>query len=246
MFKKVLLLALTFTFGLPMLNLASDSHELVVGNFSALSPGSQLPEKWKPFTFSKIKAKTRYELVKDGDTTVVKATSKASASGLIRKIDINPEQYPIIKWKWKVTNIYQNGDVMKKSGDDYPARIYIGFEYDSEKVGLFEKAKFGTIKLLYGEYPPIDAINYIWESKAPAGTMVPSPFTDRIRMVVVESGTKNLNTWKEEERNIYEDYIKSFGEKPPMISGVAIMTDSDNTGESAVSYYGDIVFESKN
>jgi hypothetical protein len=40
--------------------------------------------------------------------------------------------------------------------------------------------------------------------------------------------------------------MKAFGKKPPMISGVAIMTDSDNTGESAISYYGDIVFESKN
>gem|GEM_PF-4103143 len=27
-----------------------------------------------------------------------------------------------------------------------------------------------------------------------------------------------------------------------MISGVAIMTDTDNTSESAIAYYGDIVF----
>ena len=51
--------------------------------------------------------------------------------------------------------------------------------------------------------------------------------------------------WKEEERNVFEDYIKAFGEIPSLISGVAIMTDSDNTGESAVSFYGDIYFESK-
>jgi hypothetical protein len=28
-----------------------------------------------------------------------------------------------------------------------------------------------------------------------------------------------------------------------MISGVAIMTDTDNTGESATAYYGDIIFK---
>ncbi|MEA3468735.1 MAG: DUF3047 domain-containing protein, partial [Thermodesulfobacteriota bacterium] len=28
----------------------------------------------------------------------------------------------------------------------------------------------------------------------------------------------------------------------PMISGVAIMTDTDNTGGQAVAWYGDIVF----
>ncbi|HNP30842.1 MAG TPA: DUF3047 domain-containing protein, partial [Nitrospirales bacterium] len=41
----------------------------------------------------------------------------------------------------------------------------------------------------------------------------------------------------------YEDYKKAFGEDPPNISGVAIMTDTDNTKESAIAYFGDIVFK---
>jgi hypothetical protein len=90
---------------------------------------------------------------------------------------------------------------------------------------------------------PLDAINYIWESKAPVGTMVPNPYTDRVMMFVVESGSAKLNLWVNEERNVYEDYKKAFGEEPPMISGVAIMTDTDNTGESATAYYGDILFK---
>jgi hypothetical protein len=62
-------------------------------------------------------------------------------------------------------------------------------------------------------------------------------------MIVVESGGSMLNQWVSEERNIYEDYKKAFGDEPPAISGVAIMTDADNTGESAIAYYGDIVFK---
>jgi hypothetical protein len=62
-------------------------------------------------------------------------------------------------------------------------------------------------------------------------------------MIVVESGGLMLNQWVSEERNIYEDYKKAFGDEPPPISGVAIMTDADNTGESAIAYYGDIVFK---
>jgi hypothetical protein len=62
-------------------------------------------------------------------------------------------------------------------------------------------------------------------------------------MIVVESGETNLNQWLNEERNLYEDYKKAFDEEPPMISGVAIMTDTDNTGESATAYYGDILFK---
>jgi len=72
--------------------------------------------------------------------------------------------------------------------------------------------------------------------------VVPNPYSDRSMMVVVESGEKNLNRWLTEKRNIYEDYRYVFKDEPPMISGVAIMTDTDNTGESATAYYGDILF----
>ena len=97
--------------------------------------------------------------------------------------------------------------------------------------------------MLYGEYPPLAAINYIWESKAAKGTIVPNPFTERAKMIVVESGAEKLNQWVAEEHNVYDDYKQAFGLEPPMISGVAIMTDTDNTGESATAYYGDILFK---
>jgi hypothetical protein len=61
-------------------------------------------------------------------------------------------------------------------------------------------------------------------------------------MIVVESGATRLNEWVSYERNLYEDFKKAFGYEPPMISGVAIMTDTDNTGESTIVYYGDIMF----
>jgi len=215
---------------------------LEVGKFSAAAAGGALPDGWKPLTFKKIGKHTVYVVVKDGDTVAVKAVSEASASGLMREMKINLREYPIVQWRWKVANVLQKGDVTRKEGDDYPARIYITFEYDSSKVGVFDKAKYEAVKLLYGQYPPLAAINYIWESKAPKGTVVPNPYADQARMIVVESGPDRLNQWVSEERNVYEDYKKAFGEEPPLISGVAIMTDTDNTGESATAYYGDIVF----
>lgn len=213
-----------------------------VGSFSASPEGDSLPVAWKPLTFKKITRHTIYTLVKDGDTVVVKATSESSASGLIREVRIDPREYPIVQWRWKVSNVLKNSDVHRKDGDDYPARLYVAFEYDPERVGFFERVKYEAIRLLYGQYPPIAAINYIWESRAPPGTIVPNAYTDRVEMIVVESGPANLNRWMSEKRNLYEDYKRAFGGEPPMISGVAIMTDTDNTGESAMAFYGDILF----
>jgi len=234
----------TFT-GVLVLLLGGDAFCLdmiEVGKFSAATVGKGLPDGWKPLAFKKIEKHTTYTLVKDDNNVVIKAVAEASASGLTREIKINPKEYPIVQWRWKVTNVLKKGDVHRKEGDDYPARIYITFEYDSSKLSFFEKAKYEAIRLLYGEYPPLAAINYIWESKAPVGTMVPNPFTDRVMMFVVESGSMKVNQWTDEERNVYEDYKRAFGEEPPMISGIAIMTDTDNTGESATAYYGDILF----
>ncbi len=213
-----------------------------VGRFSGEKIENQIPSDWKPLTFKKIERHTVYSLVRDGETVVVKAVSKSSASGLVREIKIDAKKYPIVQWRWKVENIFQKGNVLKREGDDYPARLYIAFEYDASKLGFLEKVKFEAAKLLYGQYPPTAAINYIWESRAPVSTFISNPYTNRVMMIVVESGETRLNEWVSYERNLYEDFKKAFGYEPPMISGVAIMTDSDNTGESGVAYYGDILF----
>jgi hypothetical protein len=216
---------------------------LEVGLFSRAAASEGLPTGWKPLTFKNVPKLTQYGLVKDGETLVVKAVSEAAASGLIREIKIDPNEYPIVQWRWKVANVLQKGDVTKKSGDDYPARLYITFEYDPERAGLFEKAKFQAAKAIFGPDVPFRALNYIWESKAAKGSIIPNPYTDWTMMVVVESGTANLNQWITEERNLAEDFKKAFNEPPLMISGVAIMTDTDNTKEQATAYYGDILFK---
>ena len=62
-------------------------------------------------------------------------------------------------------------------------------------------------------------------------------------MIVVDSGDENVNQWITYTRNLLEDYRNAFHTDPPLITGVAIMTDTDNTGEAATAYYGDIVFK---
>ena len=213
-----------------------------VGRFSAAQPGGPLPAGWKPLTFKKIERYTVYRLIEDEGTTVVEAVSEEGASGMTREVTVDLKQHPYLSWRWKVTGVLRNGDVSRKEGDDYPARIYITFEYDGSRLSLLDKVKYQAIRLLYGQYPPLGAINYIWGSHADVGAMVPNPYTDQVMMFVVESGTERAHEWVSESRNVYEDYKQAFNQEPPLVSGVAIMTDTDNTKESAVAYYGDIAF----
>ncbi len=214
---------------------------LEVGRFSGSRPGSALPDGWKPLTFKKVAKSTVYELVTDGSAVVVKATSDAGASGLTKEVKIDPSIFPVVHWRWKVENLLTRSDVTRKSGDDYPARLYITFEYDPEKVSLGRKLKYKAGRALFGDIP-IAALNYIWDAKTPVGTVVDNAYTDFAKMIVVETGATKVGMWVEESRNVYRDYKEAFGEDPPMINGIAIMTDTDNTKERAIAYYGDIRF----
>ena len=214
---------------------------LDVGRLSSSRPGSALPDGWKPLIFKKVPKATVYELVTDGATVVVKATSDAGASGLTKEVKIDPSVFPVVHWRWKVENLLTGSDVTRKSGDDYPARLYITFQYDPEKVSFGRKLKYKAGRALFGDIP-IAALNYIWDTKTPVGTVVDNAYTNFAKMIVVETGATKVGAWVEESRNVYQDYKQAFGEDPPMINGIAIMTDTDNTKERAIAYYGDIWF----
>lgn len=225
---------------------AFDHNEsiLEVGKFSAEKPGNRLPNGWEPLVFKNAKRRTTYILVQDADKVVVEAKSIASASGLLREIRIDPKKYRFVKWRWKVNNILKKSDIHRREGDDYSARIYIAFADDPKNLNIVEKAESEAIRLMYGKSPPSAAITYLWESKEPIGTVAPAFYSNRIMMIVVESGAEKLHQWVTEERNVYEDFKRVFGREPPAITGVAIVTETDNTGESATAYYGDINFMS--
>ena len=212
-----------------------------VGQFSAMAPNGDVSE-WKPLTFKKIKSHTRYTLVAEQNgATVLRADSGASASGLIRKLNVSANDYPWISWRWKIGNIIDKGDVSQKSGDDYAARIYITFANDPDNLSFFERTKTAAIKLFYGEAPPSAALSYVWGNRSAVGSIHPNPYTNRVKMIVVESGRAHVNQWRSARRNIVEDFRIAFGTAPPPIIAIAVMTDTDNTGEAATAWYGDIV-----
>jgi hypothetical protein len=197
-------------------------------------------DAWRPLTFPKIKEHSTYTAVKEGDLTFLKAESKASASGIVSKGTFDVRVYDRMSWRWKVDNVYEKGDATTKAGDDYPIRVFILFAYDPSRASFGQRLKYGTAKLLYGEYPPDSGLSYVWASREAEHGIYTNPFTDREKEVVLRAGKAGLGTWVAEEVNILEDYRKAFGTDPPAVAGVAVMNDSDNTGEAAVSYLTDL------
>jgi hypothetical protein len=212
--------------------------------FSVAQSNGDLPGGWRPWRLSRLKKLTSYALVNYNGTVVVKAMSAASASGLVHALDIDPQELPILRWRWKVPQLIPGADNARRNGEDAPVRIILSFDGDIPSLPLEDRLFYERIEAVTGHKMPYATLMYIWENHAPRGSIIANPHSPRIQMVVAETGSMRTGTWKAESRNVYEDYKRAFGAKPRRITAIAIMTDTDNTGTSAEAYYGDIEFTS--
>jgi hypothetical protein len=219
---------------------AAGPSALYVGHFSAESPSQTHPTDWEPIRFGDNDAPTTYNLVRADSTVVLRARSRNGASGLIlhRRVDLSI--HPIIEWRWRIESIVDGGDVTTEGRDDAAARLYVTFDYDD--LGLLDQLKLTLLRGLGYTNLPTRALNYVWANQTPRDEVHPSPYTDQIMMMPVRSGSTRVGQWVQERRDVRADYREAFGEKPPPVAGVALMTDTDHTADSTQALYGDIVF----
>lgn len=237
----ILTVSALFLFNVPI---PVRADELIVGDFSQSTPASGIPAQWEALNFPKIHRHTRYSLISDDRQVVLKAESQNAASGLIHYIRIDPSRYPIIRWRWKIAHVLEEGDVRRKAGDDYAARIYVAFAFEPQTASWWQRVRHAGAGLFTDKEVPGSALNYIWANRAPVGTIVTNPFSEETKMIVVQSGNALQNRWVEVQRNIVEDYRRAFGRMPPKIIGIGLMTDTDNTHEATEAFYGNIVVQS--
>jgi hypothetical protein len=192
--------------------------------------------QWEPLTFPKIKTHSTYTLVAQGGKSVLRAESHASASAIVCRRTFNIYENPRLRWRWKVAELADRGNPKDKTGDDYPIRVYVMFQYDPALASLGDRLIYKATKVFYGKYPPHSTLNYVWTgTKIPERFLV-SPYTEKARIVILEKGRQRIGEWVEESVNVLDDYRKTFGKDPPATAGLAIMSDTDNTGTSAVAY----------
>jgi len=215
---------------------------VVAAAFSAARPGTTLPAGWLPLEAANIKVRTRYTLVDDNGTTVLRADSERGASGLSRQLRINPSEFPWMRWRWKISNLIETADLHTKDGDDFPARIYVMFDYPLEKLSFLERNKLRLARTLFDPNLPAATLCYVWDGKAAKDAIASSAYTDRVKIFVVESGASRVRQWVDVERNIARDFRAAFGEDVPPVSAIAVATDTDNTGTFATAHFGDISF----
>jgi hypothetical protein len=220
----------------PAAALAADP---VVPPFSGAAPGGALPGGWEPILLRGI-APSRYSLVRDGSSVVLRAEAAASASGLAFTFSAPVVEGRILRWRWKGEQALQTSDHTQRATDDAIARVYVTFTHPPEQLSLVQRTLDSLIRALYGRSPPHATLMYLWDGRAAVGTSRRNAYTDRVHNIVVESGSARLGQWLAYERDIDADYRAAFGSAPSQLTGIAVMTDADNTAGTASALYGDI------
>ncbi|MDM3872648.1 DUF3047 domain-containing protein [Porticoccus sp. W117] len=193
----------------------SNSGEVRISDFA-----SGDLQHWQKQSF---KGETDYRVVQLDGVPVLQADTRGTASALYRELDINLERTPYLNWRWRVDNVYDIDDPLTKSGDDYPARIYV------------------VVKLSPFPWDTL-ALNYVWCNRETDLPPWKNPFSKNSVMIPVRCGEKGLGQWHQQRVNVAADFERHFGRKFDTAHGVAIMSDSDNAGGAARAYYRDIVF----
>ena len=203
---------------------------------------------WRTVTLPK-KTLTQYKIVADpeGDhqAHVLQADSDKAASSLLAQVSVDPKVSPFLQWRWRTDTALKNGDVLTKAGDDYPLRVYVVFDVPLESLSFGARTKIRFARSLYGPDVPVAALCYVWDAKQPAGTTVWNAFTDRLRMIVLQSGANNIGKWQYESRDVAADFKAAFGFDAPKITAVLVGADTDNTKEISRSWFGDLKFSTQ-
>lgn len=195
-----------------------------VARFSRSPPGA-IGKPWEPYLVLRGNVPTMYRVVQLEESTALEADAEEGGSGLYRKIRIDLKRHPVLEWRWRVP---PDPDTRLEISSRVSPLVRLSLAFHGDPVnGL-----------------PYASLLYVWMYDVPAGSVVHSPHTDRVRMIVVESGAQRIGEWVSIRRNVLEDYRRAFGEEPGDVLAVGLMTDPGDDGSRRRGFYGDITFRS--
>jgi hypothetical protein len=211
--------------------------------FSKLSPGQAMPRDFRMVAYPNVKP-NQFALVQDEGKTVLKVDSNNSAGSMAVPLALLGGQTgSTLQWRWKVDRVLENADMDEKTADDHSARLYVFFDVPLETLPFADRIKIRLASRIAGVDVPTAALCYAWDNKHRAGYSAWSPFTSRLRKIVLQSGPDNVGQWRHETRDVAADFKRAFGFDAPAITGISMGNDTDNTDDRVTAWFGDVGFK---
>jgi hypothetical protein len=184
-------------------------------------PANGIPSGWnlKEFTGA-----ADIELRRVDGRLALRLRSDRSSFAIYRDVVVDLNELPVLTWSWKANRLPAGGDVRLAGRDDQAAAVYVVFPRWPSPLTRS------------------DVIGYIWDTNAPVNTRAANLQSSNVKLIVVESGRKEMGQWRRYERNVVEDYTELFGKKPPRAGKIALMSDSNDTRTDAEALFAGMGF----
>ena len=171
-------------------------------------------------------AKTKYSLGKNEYGNFIRSVSENAASGLGKEIKVNLSKTPFLNITWKVEKDLSGINENSKKGHDYAARVFV-----IKKTGATPLSN--------------RAMNYVYSSNNEINSNQPSPYTKKSIDYVLSTTKEHHDQWITVKANVKEHFKKLHNLDVEELTGLAIMTDTDQTDIKTISYYQNIYFSSE-
>lgn len=192
---------------------------------------------WRPFVFPG-KRFAAFEPVMALDRQALRVRARSSVSILRQRFEPTLSRVDRLSFSWRIDGLPDQADLTQAALADSPVRVVLAFEGDRQRWAPKTHRLSEMSRLFTGEDLPYATLVYVWSVTDAAGTVLMNPRTDRIRKLVLDSGSERVGQWRDHVRDVRADFLLAFGEEPGPLRAVALMTDTDNTQSRLTAWYG--------
>lgn len=201
---------------LPVRSSAAAPPEGVAFDFAGSVDEQSVPAPW----VLKVKSgEARVGIVEDRQAKVLHLSCQEASFAIEREVNVDVRQLPVLTWTWKAVQLPPRGDVRASGTNDQALQLLLAF--DGKKV-----------------------LSYIWDTHAPVSTVADEsigwPIGVTLKVLVVQSGHAALGQWATMTRNVLADYQQLFGKEPPLLKGMRVQSNCQNSKATAEGYVGPI------
>jgi len=197
-----------------------------------------LPNQSKPMT--------RFRIIDHEGARVLEVRADESYGNLMHDVTGPSSNARSLSWRWRIEQDNPQGDPRKRSGDDHPLAVCVMFDLPLAALSFTERQVLRAARAASGEDLASATLCYTWDERQPTGTTIESPFTRRVRYLVLRGAGEPLQQWRSEQRDLSVDFLRLFGAEsstvPPLIA-VTVSADTDNTHGHSLALLSDLVLK---